>query len=578
MSTDAGREPLVGVVGEGPAIEAARAALADVAVRLEPRDATNVADCRLVVAAGLADGGSLVETNRAAVAAGIPLVVVEVGGLGGTPVEGPGIVGVLGPTGPCYTCLRERAAGTAEETVSEPTATPSGVRYAGATAGYLAIQHLGEADLTGRVVVLPEDRHQLLAVPHCPTCAPDRDWSLDLTETSELDTAAAAAAAEGAVDERLGPVEVVGERESYPAPYYLARLAPTDRISDGQPRREAAGVAAGWDAAYMKALGEAMERYSAGVYRTADLIEAPADALPNPVPPDEFVLPRDVSVPDSETPVRWVPGVDLESQTAVSLPADRTLFPPPGDGLGNPITTGLGLGTSVTDAVLAGLTEVLERDATMLAWYSTYDPMGLAVEDDEYAALARRANSESLSVTATLLTQDIDIPVVAVAVHRDSWPRFAAGSAAGLDAEAAARNALSEALQNWMELRALGRADAADAGPAVARYADDPDQVRELIEPAPTLPAGDVGPRDPPTGRTAVRTLVDRVSAAGVAAYAARLTARDVAALGFEAVRVLVPGAQPLFVDEPVFGDRARTVPEELGYEPRVDRASHPFP
>jgi ribosomal protein S12 methylthiotransferase accessory factor len=65
---------------------------------------------------------------------------------------------------------------------------------------------------------------------------------------------------------------------------------------------------------------------------------------------------------------------------------------------------------------------------------------------------------------------------------------------------------------------------------------------------------------------------------AGLDAYAARLTTPDVAELGFEAVRALVPAAQPLFFDEPYFGERARTVPESLGYEPRLRREHHPFP
>ena len=48
--------------------------------------------------------------------------------------------------------------------------------------------------------------------------------------------------------------------------------------------------------------------------------------------------------------------------------------------------------------------------------------------------------------------------------------------------------------------------------------------------------------------------------------------------LGFEAVRVLVPAAQPLFTGEAYFGDRAREVPGSLGFEPRLEREPHPFP
>jgi ribosomal protein S12 methylthiotransferase accessory factor len=41
---------------------------------------------------------------------------------------------------------------------------------------------------------------------------------------------------------------------------------------------------------------------------------------------------------------------------------------------------------------------------------------------------------------------------------------------------------------------------------------------------------------------------------------------------------VLVPGAQPLFFGESVFGERAGSVPREMGFEPRLDRDHHPFP
>jgi ribosomal protein S12 methylthiotransferase accessory factor len=33
-----------------------------------------------------------------------------------------------------------------------------------------------------------------------------------------------------------------------------------------------------------------------------------------------------------------------------------------------------------------------------------------------------------------------------------------------------------------------------------------------------------------------------------------------------------------LFVDDPVFGERASEAPRELGFEPRLDRAFHPYP
>ncbi|MFC6769140.1 bacteriocin biosynthesis protein SagD, partial [Natrinema soli] len=80
------------------------------------------------------------------------------------------------------------------------------------------------------------------------------------------------------------------------------------------------------------------------------------------------------------------------------------------------------------------------------------------------------------------------------------------------------------------------------------------------------------------TGLDRLETLCLRTVDAGLTPFAARLTTRDVEEIGFEAVRVVVPGAQPLFTDGPFFGERARTVPDDLGFEPRLERAFHPYP
>jgi ribosomal protein S12 methylthiotransferase accessory factor len=215
----------------------------------------------------------------------------------------------------------------------------------------------------------------------------------------------------------------------------------------------------------------------------------------------------------------------------------------------------------------------------MLSWYSTDEPAGLAVDDEGFETLAARAGSEGLSTTALLLTQNVDVPVVAACVHRDGeWPRFAAGSSASLDPASAARGALAEATQNWLELRRMGPDRATEESGAIGRYADLPEPAREFVDPATTLPAAAVGPDPVPDGRAELEALLERVETAGLDAYGARLTPRDVDALGFEAVRVVVPAAQPLFADEPYFGERAETVPAALGFEPRPERPHHPFP
>jgi ribosomal protein S12 methylthiotransferase accessory factor len=239
-----------------------------------------------------------------------------------------------------------------------------------------------------------------------------------------------------------------------------------------------------------------------------------------------------------------------------------------------------GGGKTGTEALLSGLYEVVERDATMLAWYSTFDPLGLGVDSEAFAELRKHARAEDLSVTPLLCTQDVDVPVVAVAVHREDWPRFSLGSAADLDPAAAATDALAEALQNWMELRAMGPDRAREEDGAIGRYADFPREVRGFVDPETTVPASEVGPSDPPTDDSAAEldAVLDALADADLDAYAARLTPRDVEQAGFEAVRVLVPDAQPLFVSGPFFGERAKTVPREMGFQARLNRPFHPFP
>ncbi|UPW00613.1 YcaO-like family protein [Halorussus gelatinilyticus] len=603
--------PTVGLVGEGPAIDAVAAALADVDAETVECAPEQVAGTDFAVVVGDADDhrpaddrrdARFAAANHAARDGGTPWLAVEHGGVGGHSLQIAAAVSGFAPGTACWDCLRTRVAANLDaereasddaESVSEETdsagSDPASARFAGALAGREAATLLsgGESRVLGGVVEVPHAERNVLPVPGCAVCDDESSGSLGLSPSldrayADTELEGALARAERAVDERVGLVSTIGEAESFPAPYYLAQLADTSGFSDAQAAEQAAGVADDWNAALMKALGEALERYAAGVYREAGFRTARAadfDAADSVVPPAEFVRPEGWSDASADDELAWVEGRNLHRGEAVHLPAEFVHFPPPEVRHKPSITTGLGLGSSTVEALLAGLYEVIERDATMLSWYSTFDPLELAVEDERFDALRSRARAENLEVTPLLVTQDADVPVVAVAVHREgAWPRFAVGSDADLDPEAAATAALAEALQNWMELRSMGEDDAADADGAIGRYADFPDTAREFVAADTSIPAASVGPADPPVGEAELHALLGRLADADLSAYAARLTTRDVERLGFEAVRVLVPAAQPLFTGESFFGERSREVPPELGFEFRPDRDLHPYP
>lgn len=573
----------VGLVGSGPAVAAVEAALADADADVHAVDPVDVGSVEAGVVVGDAGSDTFDRANDGALDGGTPWLAVELGGVGGAPVA-EAAVAALSPATACYECLCGRVEANLDE---EPGAAGGGTgsgtpphtaRLAGALAGHALVRHLSRGgDIFGYVteVDVPPVQRDLLAVPGC-ACDAGREGAGSTLDRSHVDrdVDGALARAERGVDERVGVVREVGEAESFPVPYYLAQTCETGRFSDASAQRQAAGVDAGWDGAFMKALGEAMERYCAGVYRRSDLPRGLPEPVPSPIPPSAFVR-RDES--DVTAPLYWVEGEHLATREPVHLPAAFVLHPPPTERFRPPLTTGLGLGNGGIGALLAGLYEVVERDATMLSWYSTADPLELAVEDEVVGTLTDRARSEGLEVTLLLVTQDVDIPAVVAAVHRGEWPRFALGSGANLDAAAAARSALAEALQNWTELRSMGRDGAQEESGAIARYADLPAAAADFIDADAAVPAESVS-SPALAGEAALEAVLDRLGNAGLDAYAARLTTRDVAALGFEAVRVLVPSAQPLFLGDAYFGERARSVPASLGFEPRLDREHHPFP
>ncbi|WP_435095339.1 YcaO-like family protein [Halarchaeum sp. P4] len=566
------------VVGSGAAADAARDAFADADFESAGTDLAAVTEADVAVVVGLAGNEGFLTANERARVGDTPWVALEVGGLGGHALDAvDAAVSAFSPDSGCFACLHQRVAATGPDTAEDPSAARSSVRYAGALAGKRALDLLEDPSLAGIAVEVPHAEHAFTPVPFCDCGTHERYGDPGRAhEETTLDDAVAKA--EAAVDARTGIVTEIGERETYPAPYYMATTADTGVVGEASSQGLAAGVGLDWDDAFVKAAGEGLERYCAAVYRGQDF-EVAKPTHPDALSPEAFVRPDDAPNVDPEATLRWVSGVDLTTREDALLPAEFVHFPPPEETHRPALTTGLGLGNDPTQALLSGLYETVERDATMLAWYSTFEPLELDVADDAYRTLARRAGAEGLDVTALLCTQDVDVPVVAVAVHREGdWPQFALGSAASLDAADAARGALCEAVQNWVELRDMGRERATREQGAIGEYADFPREARDFIDADATVALADVGPADPPTGTAELDAVLDRLADAGLGAYASDLTTRDVASVGFRAVRVLVPGAQPLFFGDAYFGERARDVPAQLGFEARPDRRHHPFP
>ncbi len=558
------------LVGAGPAMTAIRAALEDVAVSPVPGAVETLETAPIGVVSAPA-GDAVFEQ---AIEHADRWIAIEIGGLGGValPDVHAAVTG-FGPETGCYRCLSRRVQATTDQPADSPSGSQAGTWLAGAVAGYELIRLLsGDDQITGHSIEIPYQRRELLPTPHCQ-CGSPPAATLD-HDRSSTDIETTIEQAERAIDNRVGIVTDIAENESFPAPYYLATLATTKHISDGAAPTYAAGVATDWNRALMKALGEAYERYAAATYRRDQLIEASPAALDNAILPAAFV---GATVSDtSEQCPQWVPGEAVQTGEEVYLPASAVYFPPPDSDAMHAITTGLAAGTTVSEAVLAGLLEIVERDAAMIEWYATGTAPRVTVDYDRFTRLRERATSVGLSVTPKLLTRDVDVPVVGVAVHRDQWPQLALGTAAALDAAIAASQALEEALQNWMELRSTTPEEAKQLDGAIGRYAANPPVEATATDGA--VPAKRCSRTSESSTEMALTTVVEAVTKQGLTPYATRLTTRDLATIGIEVVRVLVPKAQPLFTDTPVFGERAQTVPPTFGERPRLERSHHPYP
>lgn len=434
--------------------------------------------------------------------------------------------------------------------------------------------------------------------------------------------AAIAAVFDQLYDPKLGIVSSLGEiGHGAGAPDYIHAAADTCNnaaLGGIGGRFSAAAAGTTRDQAFAGAVAGALTRYAAALYDRGRLPVATAAGAGFPcIEPRAFALFSDGQyrrpgfpyVPfTAETPVQWASALDLANGAAVHVPAalvwhpflhlrsagDLPVIPP---GLG-----GLGFGDSVAAASLAGLYDVVARDAAALFWHSMTPPPHFHRDTlpPALSALVHRFERSGDRVSLLDATTNNRIPTLlaVLASDRQEAPAFVLAAAANLDIAIAA----ADALRNLAEARRRAKSaqqtrpppspsndwedviDAADhLGFAAAREnaertafiltSDDRRHLAERESAATGSVAGDLG------------VAAGRVALTGVRVLSANLTSADLAGLGLAVCRIIVPGYQPLNVGHalrPLGGDRLYEVPQKLGYR-GIARGSagntspHPF-
>ncbi len=388
-----------------------------------------------------------------------------------------------------------------------------------------------------------------------------------------------------------------------PVPRAVAEVAGLSGIGGaGRTRAEAAAAA----------VGEALERYSAGVVPEARIVVDTAAGLGREaIEPERFALfsERQYATPGfpyrrftATSPVPWVGGRALADGRPAWVPAELVfLASVPGSGapIGYATSSGTACAASREEAVGRGLCELLERDAFMIAWANRLSLPRLDwASDPELAEVDRRFFAPTgLAYTAVDLSCFHRLPSVLGVVRAPRRTPGALGVGAGT-APTVARawwKALTEAFaarSAGAKLALLDRRDLGGAGEGIVSFED---HIRwhadhDRAAAAAFLDASDA--RTPVAEVATIRgdvvgALRARVEAAGSSAYVVDVTAPDVAELGLHVAKVVAPELCPLEVPHRarfLGGRRLYEVPVRLGLarvalaEDALNPHPHPFP
>lgn len=430
---------------------------------------------------------------------------------------------------------------------------------------------------------------------------PEPDWSQTITglhfaspPTDPL--AAAHEAAARALGRRYGIVRSCVE---LPMSDQLPRLRTAVahgalRVPGWQFRSppQGTGVSTEAELARLAAVAETIERYCSMAPPDPALVPRASfvDVGEHAVSPGAFAL-------LSESQYRRFPHLDALTETKVidwcwafSLTRDRPALVPaalayfsrggrrPNDFSPELISTGFACHISVAHAALAGLCEVIERDALAIAWHNRLPLTRLDVDGTAVASLlSGPLAGRGIDFELYQVPTDAPFPVVlAAAWNSATEPHAVVGAACRPDPVAAASKALYETCQLTARL---------GSGPIKT-----PARIREIEDHA-TFYATAAGAqllrrhlmshtdprhlRDVPTAETGsvvadLDVAVQALAALGLEVLVTDHTTSDVAATGFRVLRVIVPGTCDINSDARfprLGGRRLYDLPVRLGLQ-----------
>lgn len=364
------------------------------------------------------------------------------------------------------------------------------------------------------------------------------------------------------------------------------------------------------------AIGEALERYSALFVPRERLRLTTARTLGDAaVRPDRFALFHPTQLADptfpfaaftEDTRTTFVEGISLAGGRSVHLPAELVYLGRPATPL-RPIaystSSGLACAPTFTEAVLAALLELVERDAVMLAWKCALSLPLLDWEGDEALASQARRHFGPTGLSFAVLDGSVflDVPIAIAVVHGrpDSRAPLAVGAGAASTIGEAWLKAVAEGfgVYRWLRQQTIAHPDqehpevdaiqsfdehmlfyACPENAELASFLDASSERRSIRD---VVHLEGAGPR------SQIDALAERLSRRGISAFAVDVTSPDVGSLGLRVARVVAPELCALDVSHRarfLGGTRLYTAAHEAGLVPTpleptdLNPLPHPFP
>ncbi|QJC50425.1 hypothetical protein HGI30_01665 [Paenibacillus albicereus] len=399
---------------------------------------------------------------------------------------------------------------------------------------------------------------------------------------------------------------------------FLSLAAPADPKAFGGRQhglidRFASGMGFTLEEANVSAVAEAVERYCAAYVipdRTvfASWRELRAEALhPGALPlftPEQHATWQFPYQPFTEDArIRWVPARSLATGREKFVPAAIAWdsYVPQSDdeaAICFGLMTGSAAGSTLEQAMIGGLLEIIERDAFMMMWYNMASLPRLDIREHPLARPFRELLDESrfeLSIVDT--TGDTGIPS-AFGLLQTSDGRVSFGGSARLSMEEAVVKTLMEISQLFIGNKAQIYAEGlpsllphqiTDYGLRLPYY-EQPFAHEELAFTAASPLLHPVPPAPPVASASEAERLahlVGALQARGLEPLCVDVTTDDVRELGLHVVKMIVPGTIQLPRSERerlIASRRIYDVPVELGWRSspiapsELNVSPHPFP